>query len=64
MLNWLTSGGYYYHMFTVHDLPWFQERFVGFITGLVRAYGLFLVPGMLALVVGVVFWIQNATPTS
>jgi hypothetical protein len=54
LLNWLTNGGYFYHMFTLHDLPWFPERFAGFVGGFLGAYGMFLVPGMLAMIG---FWI-------
>jgi hypothetical protein len=30
LLNVLTDGGYYYHIVTVHELPWFAERFIGY----------------------------------
>jgi hypothetical protein len=57
-LNAATGGGYFYHMFTIHDLPWFPGRFAEFATGFFRAYGAFLLPGMLALVLGGVTWVR------
>ena len=58
-LNLLTGGGYYYHMYTVHDLPWFGDRFQEFLRGFVSAYGAFAVPGVVALAVGTVVWLAN-----
>lgn len=51
LLNLWTDGGYYYHMYTIHDLPWFPGRFVDFSTELLSTYGVFLVPGMLAVLI-------------
>ena len=56
LLDQLTSGGYFYHMFTLHDLPWSFERALGFYTNFLGAYGLLLVPGMLAIVVGALLY--------
>ena len=51
LLNWLTNGGYFYHQFTLHSLPWFPDRFFGYLDSLVIDYGAFLVPGVLAVLV-------------
>src|SRR3954451_12319518 len=53
----LTNGGYYYHMFTVHNLPWFPGRFAEYAMGFVAAYGPFVVPGMLAVLALAVVWL-------
>ncbi|HUP27880.1 MAG TPA: hypothetical protein VM409_05545 [Chloroflexia bacterium] len=54
ILDLMTGGGYFYHMFTVHDLPWFGERFQQYALNFIGSYGYFLVPGMLlALVAGI-----------
>jgi hypothetical protein len=50
-LDWVTGGGYFYHMFTIHSLPWFPDRFAGFLASLLIDYGAFLVPGLLAVLV-------------
>ena len=49
ILDLITGGGYWYHMYTVHDLPWFPGRFLGFLGGYLANYGVFLMPGVLAL---------------
>lgn len=59
LLNLWTSGGYFYHMFTLHDLPWFGDRFMGFIGGFVGAYGAFVVPGIAAIVGVAVAWLYG-----
>jgi hypothetical protein len=66
-LNVVTNGGYYYHMYTIHDLPWFPGRFVDFTTGLLRSYGALLVPGMLAVLLTGGIWLwqrlrKDSTP--
>ena len=57
VLNWLTDGGYFYHQFTLHSLPWFPDRFYGFLESLVIDYGAFLVPGAIAIVVLGAQWV-------
>ncbi|HMA34774.1 MAG TPA: glycosyltransferase family 39 protein [Chloroflexia bacterium] len=46
-LNGLTDGGYFYHEFTVHDLPWFPGRYLGRLADWATAYGLVILPGVL-----------------
>jgi hypothetical protein len=58
LLNQMTDGGYFYHMFTVHDLPWSPERALGFAGQFLGTYGLLLVPGMLAILVAALLWLQ------
>ena len=48
LLDWATEGGYFYHMFTVHDLPWFAGRFAQYLGNFTSSYGVLLVPGALA----------------
>jgi hypothetical protein len=50
LLDGATGGGYFYHMFTIHDLPWFPGRFVQYMSNFLLDYGVLLVPGMLAIV--------------
>lgn len=50
LLNWLTNGGYFYHQFTLHSLPWFPDRFLGYLQSLAIDYGAFLIPGVLVIV--------------
>ena len=50
LLNWLTNGGYFYHQFTLHSLPWFPDRFFGYLESLAIDYGAFLIPGALVVV--------------
>ncbi|HST05142.1 MAG TPA: hypothetical protein VLQ48_10435 [Chloroflexia bacterium] len=57
LLNWLTDGGYFYHQFTLHSLPWFPDRFYGYLESLVIDYGAFLVPGAIAVLVFGVHWL-------
>lgn len=58
ILTWMTDGGYYYHQGTfelpglpspVHDLPWMADRFALYVSNFAGTYGVFLVPGMVAL---------------
>jgi hypothetical protein len=58
LLDQLTAGGYFYHMFTIHDLPWSVDRALGFAMNFLGTYGLLLVPGMVALVVAAVWWLR------
>jgi len=57
VLNWATDGGYFYHMFTLHSLPWFPERFVGFLKSLTIDYGTLLIWGLLAILVLAALWL-------
>jgi hypothetical protein len=58
LLNQMTDGGYFYHMFTIHDLPWSPERALGFAGQFLGTYGLLLVPGMLAVILAALLWLQ------
>ena len=58
-LNILTDGGYFYHMFTIHDLPWFADRFRDFALGFIGTYGVFLLPGMAAIVAASTWWVAR-----
>lgn len=57
LLNWATNGGYFYHEYTIHDLPWFPDRYVQFIFSFLTDYGALLLPGMLTIVVLGVEWL-------
>ncbi|HET9495322.1 MAG TPA: hypothetical protein VFR15_13920, partial [Chloroflexia bacterium] len=57
LLDWATRGGYFYHMFTVHDLPWFADRFAQFLGNFTASYGVLLVPGALAAAAYGVAWL-------
>jgi hypothetical protein len=48
LLDSATNGGYFYHMFTLHDLPWFAGRFAQYLGNFGISYGVLLVPGALA----------------
>ncbi len=55
ILNWLSQGGFWYHIVTVHELPWSSQNYTKFFWGLVQSYQLF---GVLALVL-VGFWLWD-----
>ncbi len=59
ILNWLTDGGYFYHIFTLHNLPWFPARFVEFTGNLFAAYWPLFVPGVVAILVGGLLWLES-----
>jgi hypothetical protein len=59
LLDWATHGGYFYHMFTIHDLPWFADRFFQFLGNFATAYGVLLLPGALAAVAFGVAWLVH-----
>lgn len=59
LLNWWTNGGYFYHQFTLHDLPWFADRTIGHLTSLIIDYGAFLLPGAAAIAIFGVQWIMS-----
>lgn len=59
ILNWVTDGGYFYHQFTLHSLPWFADRTIELLSSLFIDYGAFLLPGVLALVILGVQWITS-----
>ena len=48
-LDFATDGGYFYHLLTVHDLPWFADRFQQYVLFFLSTYGLFVIPAMVAL---------------
>jgi hypothetical protein len=56
-LNLATGGGYFYHMFALHDLPWDPDRYLDYARGFLQAYGWFVVPGLLAGVVAAGTWV-------
>jgi hypothetical protein len=45
-INWLSDGGFWYHIVTVHELPWSSQNYAKFFGGLAQSYQLF---GLLAL---------------
>ncbi len=57
LLNLTTSGGYFYHMFTIHDLPFSLDRALGFVGNFLGTYGLLLMPGILSIVMGAGLWL-------
>jgi len=44
-------------MLTIHSLPWFPDRFAGFLNSLLVDYGAFLVPGLLAVLALGAIWL-------
>ncbi|MDQ6694672.1 MAG: hypothetical protein M3014_09670 [Chloroflexota bacterium] len=63
LLNWLTAGGYFYHELTIHTLPWFPDRFFGYIGELIGTYGFLLIPGILVtLAAGACWLLTRRTP--
>ncbi|HYP41883.1 MAG TPA: hypothetical protein VEX13_16115 [Chloroflexia bacterium] len=56
-LNWLTDGGYFYHLFTIHDLPWFEERYGLFVGNFLATYWPFVLPGTIVLLAMGVVWL-------
>jgi hypothetical protein len=60
-LNWLTDGGYFFHQFTLHSLPWFPDRFFGYLQSLIIDYGAFLLPGVLAILLLGLQWFYSRT---
>lgn len=59
IINWLTEGGYYYHIVTIHDLPWFPERYAQYLAGFLGAYGVLLLPGMTAAIAAGLIWLAD-----
>lgn len=57
VLDRLTAGGYFYHIYTIHDLPWFPQRYALYMTRFLSTYGALLIPGMLAVVVIAGVWL-------
>jgi hypothetical protein len=47
LLDLLTAGGFFYHEFTIHDLPWFAGRFVDTLTAWLETYWLLVGVGLL-----------------
>jgi len=54
LLNWWTAGGYFYHEFTVHALPWFPAAYWDAFSHWVGTYWPLLLPGLLGL--GLALW--------
>jgi hypothetical protein len=59
LLNLWTDGGYYYHMFTIHDLPWFAGRTVEYVSQFFTTYWAILVPGVLAILAVGAVWLAS-----
>ena len=59
IMNLLSSGGFWYHIVTVHELPWSGQNYAKFVGGFAQSYGLF---GLLALVF-VPLWLLDARGT-
>jgi hypothetical protein len=59
LLNWWTHAGYFYHQFTLHDLPWFIDRFLGFLWSLSLDYGPLLLPGVIAILLLGADWLAG-----
>jgi hypothetical protein len=59
LLDWATRGGYFYHMYTIHDLPWFAGRFAQFLGNFTVSYGVLLVPGAVAAAAFGVAWLAR-----
>ena len=49
ILDFTTKGGYFYHLLTLHDLPWFADRFQQYVSYFLSTYGLFVVPSAIGL---------------
>ncbi len=50
LLNWWTAGGYFYHEFTEHNLPWFPAAYWDAFSNWAGSYWALLLPGLLGLV--------------
>ena len=59
LLDWWTNGGYFYHMYTLHDLPWFADRFTLFLINCAETYGPLFAPGVIALLVAAAVWLAR-----
>jgi hypothetical protein len=55
IMNLLSNGGFWYHIVTVHELPWNGQNYSKFFGGLAQSYQLF---GLLALVF-VGYWLVD-----
>ncbi|MGI8586841.1 MAG: glycosyltransferase family 39 protein [Chloroflexia bacterium] len=54
LLDWLTAGGYFYHEFTLHDLPWDSDRFLLRLTDWFSTYWPLLLPGVVGIAVSLI----------
>ena len=41
IMNWLSGGGFWYHIVTVHELPWSLENYWKFFSAFVQSYQLY-----------------------
>ena len=55
LLNLATNGGYYYHIVTVHELPWFADRFVRYAGDFLGSFWPWVGVGMLG-ILGALAW--------
>jgi hypothetical protein len=63
LFNGATNGGYFYHMFTIHDLPWFPGRFVEYVSNFALTFSWLVVPGVVALLFVGAQWLLVRTGT-
>ncbi len=42
IMNWYTNGGFWYHIVTVHELPWSLENYTKFFFAFVQSYQLYI----------------------
>src|SRR5205807_2076652 len=56
-LNWATNGGYFYHLLTLHDLPWFPDRFALYVGNFLTTYWWLLLFGVLEITVLAAVWL-------
>ena len=57
-MNLLSGGGFWYHIVTVHELPWSSQNYLKFLGGFLQSYQLF---GLVALAF-VPLWLLDVRP--
>ncbi len=59
LMNLLSNGGFWYHIITVHQLPWNSETYLKFFGGFVQNYQVLL---FLAFVLVIIWFFQLISP--
>jgi len=60
LMNWLSNNGFWYHIVTVHELPWSLENYWKFFSGFVKSYQLYVGLSLIFLVL----WLLDLLKTT
>ncbi len=64
LLDWQTAGGYYWHMITVHALPWSFERVVSYVQTVWAVNWPLIIMGAAGLLVGLATAAKSLAPAN